>query len=94
MEKKFSQSIQMRAEYEIVNSLGLRKLFRLHKTVCIIGSKNRYCSGHWFVVDKERFFSWTERRSDIYDYTYVTEIAVTCIETCVRIHAVERTLKP
>lgn len=93
MEKRFSQSIQMRAEYEVLNTLGLRQLFRAHATICIAANKRRHCST-WFIIDKERFFSWTERRNDIYNYTYVVEVAVTGVETCVRIHAVERTRKP
>jgi hypothetical protein len=91
MQKLFSQT-KMRGEYEIVNSLGLRKLFRDYATACISGDKH-HCNV-WFVIDKERFFSWTERRADIYDYTYVVEVAVAGTETCVRIHAVERTRKP
>jgi hypothetical protein len=90
--KPFSQSIKMKQEYEVVNSLGLRGLFRKHVTAVIAGDTSRHCST-WFVVDKERFFSWTERRSDIYVYNYVVEIAVTDLDTCVRIHAVERTRK-
>jgi hypothetical protein len=91
--KLFSQSIKMRPDYQIVNTLGLRQLFRQHNTICIAGDPHRHCST-WFVVDKDRFFTWSERRSDIFIYTYVVEIAVTSIDTCVRIHAVERTRKP
>lgn len=93
MQKIFSLSNMMRTEYETVNSLGLRKLFKLYGTILISANKNRHCSV-WFVIDKERFFSWTERRNDIYVYSYVVEVAVTGVDTCVRIHAVERTRKP
>jgi hypothetical protein len=91
--KPFSQSIKMQPGYEVVNSLALRKLFRDHETVCIAGDPHRNCTV-WFIIDKERFFTWTERRNDIYVYNYVVEVTFTDIDTCVRIHSVERTRKP
>lgn len=90
--KPFSESIKMKPGMEVVNSLGLRKLFRQHNTAVVAGDTARHCST-WFVIDKERFFSWTERRDDLYDYQYVVEISTTDLDTCVRIHAVERTRK-
>jgi hypothetical protein len=90
--KPFSQSIKMRDDYQVVQTLGLRKLFREHNTALIAGDPAKHCST-WFVIDKERFFTWTERRTDIYSYQYVVEITFTEIETCVRIHAVERIRK-
>lgn len=89
----FSKSLSMKPEYELLNTLALRRLFREHETICIAGDPQRH-SSTWFIIDKERFFNWTERRADLYNYTYVVEIALTDIGSCVRIHAVERTRKP
>jgi len=82
----------MRPEYERTCSLGLRKLFKEHDMATIAGDPSRHCS-IWFVIDKERFFAWTERRKDIYQYHYVVEVCHTEIGSCLRIHAVERSRK-
>lgn len=91
--KPFSQSMRMQDNFEVVGSLALRRLFREHVTICIAGDPARNCST-WFIIDKEQFFPWTERRTDIFNYQYVVEITLTDIGRCVRIHAVERTRKP
>lgn len=90
--KPFSQSIRMEDSYKVVNSLGLRAYFAKHENIVIAGDASRNCTT-WFPVDKELFFKWVERRTDIFKYQYVVEETFTDIASCVRIHAVERTRK-